>query len=233
MHSYGVRDVEKLLRLPRNTIRSLIADGFVTPARGPRNALLFLVPRPDRAARRAGVGAANIPHRRIPAGAARTARDCRRRCRYVGGLSNLAPSRIHVVRSRRPTETARPGGFQAQYGAAVRRRSSRGLAACHQRPVPPSPSIQADADGGTAQHLAHPMTTKRAVARLTERAKPEIDPSRIGPPAATLGPACCCTNWVRFGGRRHRLPRRDRCRPWPRTRCCSTTSASCSTTWDR
>ncbi len=41
MHSYGVRDVEKLLRLPRSTIRALIAAGFVTPARGPRNAWLF------------------------------------------------------------------------------------------------------------------------------------------------------------------------------------------------
>ena len=29
MHEYGVRDVEKLLRLPRSTIRSLIAAGFV------------------------------------------------------------------------------------------------------------------------------------------------------------------------------------------------------------
>ena len=41
MNQYGVRDVEKLLRLPRSTIRSLIAAGFVSPARGPRNAWLF------------------------------------------------------------------------------------------------------------------------------------------------------------------------------------------------
>ena len=38
MHQYGVRDVEKLLGLPRSTIRALIAAGFVSPARGPRNA---------------------------------------------------------------------------------------------------------------------------------------------------------------------------------------------------
>ncbi|HUR40034.1 MAG TPA: tetratricopeptide repeat protein [Verrucomicrobiae bacterium] len=31
MHSYGVKDVEKLLRLPRSTIRALIAAGFVVP----------------------------------------------------------------------------------------------------------------------------------------------------------------------------------------------------------
>jgi len=41
MHQYGVREVERLLRLPRNIIRSLVASGFVTPQRGPRNAMLF------------------------------------------------------------------------------------------------------------------------------------------------------------------------------------------------
>jgi tetratricopeptide (TPR) repeat protein len=41
MHQYGVKDVEKLLRLPRSTLRSLIAAGFVAPSRGPRNTLLF------------------------------------------------------------------------------------------------------------------------------------------------------------------------------------------------
>jgi tetratricopeptide (TPR) repeat protein len=41
MHQYGVRDVEKLLRLPRSTIRALIEAGFVSPARGPRNAWQF------------------------------------------------------------------------------------------------------------------------------------------------------------------------------------------------
>jgi tetratricopeptide (TPR) repeat protein len=41
MHSYGVADVEKLLRLPRSTIRALIKAGFVAPARGPRKTWLF------------------------------------------------------------------------------------------------------------------------------------------------------------------------------------------------
>lgn len=36
-----MREVEKLLRLPRSTIRALIEAGFVSPARGPRNAWLF------------------------------------------------------------------------------------------------------------------------------------------------------------------------------------------------
>lgn len=41
MHRYGVREVEKLLRLPRSRIRALVEGGFVSPARGPRNAWLF------------------------------------------------------------------------------------------------------------------------------------------------------------------------------------------------
>ena len=65
MHPYGVRDVEKLLRLPRSTIRSLIAAGFVSPARGPRNAWLFsfqdlIVLRTAQA-----LVAARVPGRRI------------------------------------------------------------------------------------------------------------------------------------------------------------------------
>jgi tetratricopeptide (TPR) repeat protein len=41
MHQYGVREVEKLLGLPRSTIRALIDAGFVSPQRGPRNSWLF------------------------------------------------------------------------------------------------------------------------------------------------------------------------------------------------
>jgi hypothetical protein len=32
VHQFGVREVEKLLRLPRSTIRALVEAGFVTPA---------------------------------------------------------------------------------------------------------------------------------------------------------------------------------------------------------
>jgi tetratricopeptide (TPR) repeat protein len=38
---YGVREVVKLLRMPRSTIASFVKAGFVSPARGPRNALRF------------------------------------------------------------------------------------------------------------------------------------------------------------------------------------------------
>jgi len=65
MHQYGVREVEKLLGLPRSTVRALIAAGFVSPERGARNAWLFsfqdlIVLRTAQA-----LAAANVPHRRI------------------------------------------------------------------------------------------------------------------------------------------------------------------------
>src|SRR3989441_807700 len=65
MHQYGVRDVERLLRLPRSTIRSLVNAGFVSPERGPRKSYLFsfqdlIVLRTAQA-----LAAAKVPPRRI------------------------------------------------------------------------------------------------------------------------------------------------------------------------
>jgi tetratricopeptide (TPR) repeat protein len=67
MHSYGVKDVEKLLRLPRRTITALVDAGFVAPARGPRNRWQFsfqdlIVLRTAQA-----LAAAKIPAKRITA----------------------------------------------------------------------------------------------------------------------------------------------------------------------
>lgn len=41
MHFYNVRDVERVLQLPRSTLQGLIKVGFVKPARGPRREYLF------------------------------------------------------------------------------------------------------------------------------------------------------------------------------------------------
>ena len=65
MHQYGVRDVEKLLSLSRNTIQSLVRAGFVSPVRGPRKSYLFsfqdlIVLRTAQA-----LAAAHVPPRRI------------------------------------------------------------------------------------------------------------------------------------------------------------------------
>jgi tetratricopeptide (TPR) repeat protein len=65
MHLYNVRDVERVLQLPRSTLQGLIKVGFVRPARGPRREYLFsfqdlIVLRTARA-----LIEANIPRKRI------------------------------------------------------------------------------------------------------------------------------------------------------------------------
>jgi DNA-binding transcriptional MerR regulator len=65
MDFYSVRDVERVLRLPRSTVQSLIDGGFVTPSRGPRRQYRFsfqdlIVLRTARA-----LTLAKVPHRRI------------------------------------------------------------------------------------------------------------------------------------------------------------------------
>src|SRR2546429_1747107 len=86
MHRYGVRDVEKLLRLTRSTIRALIDAGFVAPARGPRNAWLFsfqdlVVLRTAQA-----LASAKVPRKRIT----RSLKELRRHLPESMPLSGLS-----------------------------------------------------------------------------------------------------------------------------------------------
>jgi tetratricopeptide (TPR) repeat protein len=86
MHEYGVSDVERLLRLPRSTIRALIAAGFVSPARGPRNTWRFsfqdlIVLRTAQA-----LADAKVPQRRIT----RSVRELRRHLPEAMPLSGLS-----------------------------------------------------------------------------------------------------------------------------------------------
>src|SRR5690242_11912608 len=86
MHRYGVRDVERLLRLPRSTIRALIAAGFVSPERGPRSAWRFsfqdlIVLRTAQA-----LADANVPQRRIT----RSVKELRRHLPEAMPLSGLS-----------------------------------------------------------------------------------------------------------------------------------------------
>jgi len=86
VHQFGVREVEKLLRLPRSTIRALVEAGFVTPARGPRNALLFsfqdlIVLRTAQA-----LAAAQVPPKRIN----RSLKELRRHLPQSMPLSGLS-----------------------------------------------------------------------------------------------------------------------------------------------
>jgi|SRR6185503_12327173 len=86
VHHYGVREVEKLLRLPRSTIRALIDAGFVSPSRGPRKAWRFsfqdlIVLRTAQA-----LVAAKVPAKRIT----RSVRELRRHLPDAMPLSGLS-----------------------------------------------------------------------------------------------------------------------------------------------
>jgi tetratricopeptide (TPR) repeat protein len=90
MHQYAVRDVERMLGLPRSTVRALVEAGFVSPARGPRNAWLFsfqdlIVLRAAQA-----LAAAKIPRRRIT----RSLKELRRHLPATMPLSGLAISAV-------------------------------------------------------------------------------------------------------------------------------------------
>ena len=120
MHQYGVRDVEKLLRLPRSTIRALVAAGFVSPARGPRNAWRFsfqdlIVLRTAQA-----LAAANVPQRRITRSLKAAAQPPARDDAAVG------PEHRRGRRPRRRARRRQPlAGRVGPVPARVRRRSGR------------------------------------------------------------------------------------------------------------
>lgn len=110
MHDYGVRDVEKLLQVPRSTIRSLIDAGFVSPARGPRNAWRFsfqdlIVLRAARA-----LAAANVPGKRVT----RSLKELRRQLPQsmpLSGLSICAVADRVVVKEGRSRWQAESGQY--------------------------------------------------------------------------------------------------------------------------
>ena len=108
---YGVHDVQRLLRLSRSTIRSLVDAGFVTPSRGERGAWRFsfqdlIVLRTAQA-----LVEAKVPARRIT----RSMRELKKRLPDEMPLSGLA---IGAVADR---VVVREGGarWQAESGQYV------------------------------------------------------------------------------------------------------------------
>ncbi|HEY0659878.1 MAG TPA: tetratricopeptide repeat protein [Lysobacter sp.] len=168
MHSYGVRDVEKLLRLPRSTIRSLIAAGFVTPERGARNAWRFsfqdlIVLRTAQA-----LAAANVPHRRI----VRSLKQLRSHLPVEMPLSGLSIGAIadQVV--------VREGGrrWQAESGQYVL--AFEGDPAAGSLRVIEQPAAAAETDDWNAQGIALEQADAEAALRAYERAI-AAEPARL------------------------------------------------------
>jgi tetratricopeptide (TPR) repeat protein len=84
-HPYGIREVERLLRVPRATVRALVEAGFVSPLRGARNSWRFsfqdlIVLRTAQA-----LADAKLPQRRIT----RSVRELRRHLPASMPLSGL------------------------------------------------------------------------------------------------------------------------------------------------
>jgi tetratricopeptide (TPR) repeat protein len=108
VQQFRVREVQKLLRLPRSTIRGLVDAGFVSPARGPRNAWLFsfqdlIVLRTAQA-----LAAANVPAKRINS----ALKELRRRLPASMPLSGLSIS----AEANRVVVKEGAGRWQAESG---------------------------------------------------------------------------------------------------------------------
>ncbi len=98
MHLYSMRDVERVLQLPRSTLQGLVRLGFVRPGRGPRRQYLFsfqdlIILRAARA-----LIAANIPRRRIRSSLGQLQGAAARGCAALGPRH---------LRGRRPRGRAR------------------------------------------------------------------------------------------------------------------------------
>jgi tetratricopeptide (TPR) repeat protein len=119
---YGVHEAAKVLGLPPATIRALVRAGFVSPERGPRNALRFsfqdlIVLRTAQA-----LAAAQIPARRV----ARSLKELRRRLPRsmpLSGLSISADGDKVVVREGRGRWHADSGQYLLAFEADPRRSS--------------------------------------------------------------------------------------------------------------
>jgi hypothetical protein len=115
VHPYGVRDVERLLRLPRSTIRSLIAAGFVAPARGPRGACLFSFQDLIVLLTAQALADAKVPQRRIT----KSVRELRRHlpdAMPLSGLSIAAEGDRVVVREGGSRWQAESGQYLLEFG---------------------------------------------------------------------------------------------------------------------
>ncbi len=170
MHQYGVRDVEKLLRLPRSTIRALIEAGFVSPGRGPRKAWLFsfqdlIVLRTAQA-----LTAAKVPPKRIT----RSMKELRRHLpdsMPLSGLSICAVADRVVVREGRSRWQAESG----QYLLAFEGDPNEGSLKVIERAEAQSPAGAQDwFERGVALERADPEAARQAYERAVA-----VDPTLL------------------------------------------------------
>jgi tetratricopeptide (TPR) repeat protein len=157
VHQFGVREVEKLLRLPRSTIRALVQAGFVTPSRGPRNALRFsfqdlIVLRTAQA-----LAEARVPAKRIT----RSLKELRRNLPASMPLSGLSINAVGdrvVVKEGTKSWQAESG----QYVLAFEGDPTAGVLKVIQAE---QPAVQAEVEDGYELHEAGRLQEAEAAYR--------------------------------------------------------------------
>lgn len=177
MRHYGVRDVEKMLRLPRSTIRAMASAGFVTPVRGPRNALLFsfqdlIVLRTAQT-----LASAKVPAKRIT----RSLKELRRQLPETMPLSGLSISAVGeqvVVRDGTHQRQVESG----QYVLDFESDPSSGLLSVIEHPQPADANVDWFAYGAS-QEQEDPQAAieayGKAIAQAPERLDARINLGRL------------------------------------------------------
>jgi tetratricopeptide (TPR) repeat protein len=170
VHPYTLADVERLLHLPRETIRALVAAGFVTPGRGARNALRFSFQDLIVLRTAQSLVAANVPARRIN----RALKSLRAKLPAAMPLSGLSIGAVgdQVVVKEGGTRWQADSG---QYLLAFEGDPAAGALKVVER-VAPAPA--ADWDDWFARGLALERDDPQAAVGAYREAI-EIDPSRL------------------------------------------------------
>ncbi|MGB6486392.1 MAG: tetratricopeptide repeat protein [Steroidobacteraceae bacterium] len=143
MQLYSMRDVERVLQLPRSTLQGLVRLGFVRPSRGPRRQYLFsfqdlIILRAARA-----LVQANIPRRRIR----HSLGQLRERLPEAVPLSGLAICAVGdrvVVREGSNHWQADDGQYLLGLDVSVQNGTLRVIEHRQQRATAPVPAVAVD-----------------------------------------------------------------------------------------
>jgi tetratricopeptide (TPR) repeat protein len=172
MQTYSVRDVERVLRLSRSTIRSLISVGFVRPTRGARREYRFsfqdmIVLRAARA-----LIEAKVPRRRI----SRSLEDLRKHLPEtlpMSGLSITAVGDRVVVRDGKSHWQVDDGQYVLGFDVSV----ENGVLRVVERPEPAAePAKEEEEEDWFSEALDLEETDPKAAQKAYERAV-EADPA--------------------------------------------------------
>lgn len=184
MQTYSVRDVERVLRLSRSTLRGLIKTGFVKPTRGARREHLFsfqdmIVLRAARA-----LIEAKVPRRRIN----RSLEELRRHLPETLPLSGLSIAAVGdrvVVRDGKSHFQVDSGQYVLGFDISL----EDGVLRVVERPEPPTEAIATDAVSEEEDWFNEALELEDSDPRAAQKAYER---------AAKADPANCAA-WINWG----------------------------------